>query len=97
MRKLYRILPDETIVMYSQRKENGTMIVHFERPVDDGFDSARCELPGLQWLCRKGYVGTEIQAFETMLCREGQVLLTLGQALGGTKSQEAREAAKTKK
>lgn len=97
MLKLYRILPDETIVMYSQRKENGTMIVHFERPVDDGFDSARCELPGLQWLCRKGYAGTEIQAFETMLCREGQALLTLGQALGGTKAWEAREAAKTKK
>lgn len=97
MLKLYRILPDETIVMYSQRKENGTMIVHFERPVDDEFDSARCELPGFQWLCRKGYTGAEIQAFETMLCRESQTLLTLGQALGGTKAREAREAAKTKK
>ena len=43
------------------------------------------------------FAGTEIQAFETMLCREGQALLTLGQALGGTKAQEAREAAKTKK
>lgn len=43
------------------------------------------------------FAGTEIQAFETMLCREGQALLTLGQALGGTKAQEAREATKTKK
>lgn len=88
MLRLYRVLPDETIVTYSQETESGTMIVHFERPTDDGFDSARCELPGLRWLYWEGYTGIEIQAFETMLCRERQALLTLGQALGGRKAQE---------
>ena len=47
MLKLYRVLPDETIVVYSQRQADKTVIVHLERPTEHGFDSARCRLaPG---------------------------------------------------
>ena len=44
----YTTLSDETEVVYSNViEENGKkkIIVHFERPTEDGFDLARCELP----------------------------------------------------
>lgn len=78
---LYRILPDETVVMYSQLLNDGSQIVHLERPTERGFDSARCTLPGVQWLYQEGYSRFEISAFETMLFREQKKLLVLGQAM----------------
>lgn len=44
MLKLYRVLPDETTVVYSQRQADKTVIVHLERPTEHGFDSARIRL-----------------------------------------------------
>lgn len=44
----YMTLADETEVVHSHLiKQDGTekVIVHFERPTENGFDSARCELP----------------------------------------------------
>ena len=44
----YMTLADETEIVHSQIiEENGKkkVIVHFERPTENGFDSARCELP----------------------------------------------------
>lgn len=66
----YMILPDETEIVHSQIiKEDGKqkVIVHFERPTEDGFDSARCELPDCQWLFKEGYSDEEIKVFEQLL------------------------------
>lgn len=44
----YMTLADGTEIVHSQViEENGKkkVIVNFERPTEDGFDSARCELP----------------------------------------------------
>ena len=49
----YMTLSDETEIVHSQIIEKDgvdTIQVHFERPTDDGFDSARCELPDYHWL-----------------------------------------------
>ena len=34
----------------SQILEDRKVVVNFERPTEDGFDSARCELPSYTWL-----------------------------------------------
>ena len=63
----YMILSDETEIVHSQiLEENGIqkVIVHFERPTENGFDSARCELPDYIWLFREGYSDEEIAFFE---------------------------------
>ena len=42
---------DETEIVHSQLVEKEgikKVIVNFERPTEDGFDSARCELPDYQ-------------------------------------------------
>lgn len=47
----YMTLEDGTEVVHSQiisRDGTDTVLVHFERPNDNGFDSARCELPSYE-------------------------------------------------
>lgn len=66
----YMTLADETEIVHSQViEENGKkkVIVNFERPTEDGFDSARCELPGYHWLEKSGYSDSEIHFFEKLL------------------------------
>ena len=49
----YLKLTDETEIAHSQIiEENGIekVEVHFERPTEDGFDSARCILPEYDWI-----------------------------------------------
>lgn len=66
----YMTLGDETEIVHSQLlSDHGKpkVIVHFERPTQDGFDSARCELPEYKWVARSGYSDEEIRLFEQLL------------------------------
>lgn len=66
----YMTLIDETEIVYSQLIGHGSaekVIVHFERPTENGFDSARCELPAYRWVLQDGYSDREISAFEEFL------------------------------
>lgn len=66
----YMKLADETEVVHSHLiKQDGTekVIVHFERPTENGFDSARCELPDFRWVLQNGYSDAEISDFEELL------------------------------
>ena len=45
------------------------MVVHFERPTQDGFDSARCELPSYTWTTRETRLSdSDRRPFEEPLC-----------------------------
>ena len=66
----YIILADETEITHShilKKDEIKEVEVHFERPTENGFDSARCSLPSYQWIKREGYSDGEIQMFEQFL------------------------------
>lgn len=66
----YMKFEDETEVTFSQiiNKDGvDTVEVHFERPTDNGFDSARCELPSYKWIIREGYSEEEIKKFTEFL------------------------------
>lgn len=66
----YMTLSDETEIVHSQIIEEGgqkKVFVHFERPTENGFDSARCELPEYRWVSREGFSDGEIQMFEKLL------------------------------
>lgn len=66
----YITLADGTEIVHSHLIEkNGekSVEVHFERPIKDGFDSARCVLPAYEWIIRDGYTDEEIKMFEDML------------------------------
>lgn len=73
----YMTLADETEIVHSQIiEEDGKkkVFVHFERPTDNGFDSARCELPDYKWLSAEGYSEEELNMFEELLKNNAHLL-----------------------
>ncbi len=73
----YITLSDETEIVHSHIiEENGKQVVevHFERPTEDGFDTARCRLPEYVWLQKEGYSNEEITAFERFLRSNAHLL-----------------------
>ncbi|WP_330580237.1 hypothetical protein [[Clostridium] hylemonae] len=70
-------LADETEIVHSQIiDEDGKqkVIVHFERPTEEGFDSARCELPDYKWISKEGYSDQEVAMFEQLLHSNAHLL-----------------------
>jgi len=66
----YLILGDGTEVVHSHLIEEDGMkkvIVHFERPTENGFDDARCVLPEYKWTEIKGFNPQEIDRFMMFL------------------------------
>ncbi len=66
----YMTLGDGTEIVHSHLIQDGDkqkVIVNFERPTEDGFDSARCELPSYTWINRRGYSDSEIEVFQKLL------------------------------
>ena len=66
----YMTLADDTEIVHSQiMQEDGIkkVYVNFERPTEQGFDSARCELPNYKWIEKEGYLDDEIALFEQFL------------------------------
>lgn len=54
----YMTFEDGTEVVHSDLITDGDIekvIVHFERPTAEGFDSARCELPSCSWTDWEGH------------------------------------------
>lgn len=83
----YMTLEDGTEIVHSHIiKDNNTdkIEVHFERPTEKGFDSARCELPSYNWLIIEGYTQEDIDFFETYLKNNAHLLYKYA-AQGGIK------------
>lgn len=73
----YLTLEDETEIVHSQIiNDNGIekVEVHFERPTENGFDSARCVLPDYKWLFNEGYSREEIEFFEELLMNNAHLI-----------------------
>lgn len=81
----YMTLADETIVTHSHLiDDNGVkkVFVNFERPTDDGFDTARCELPSYHWVMREGYSDKEIAEFEQLMRANAHLFFKYAQSGG---------------
>lgn len=73
----YMTLSDGTEIVHSQLLEQDgvqKVVVHFERPTDGGFASARCELPSYRWLSVEGYSAGEVSLFEQLLRSNAHLL-----------------------
>lgn len=73
----YITLSDETEILHSQlMEENGkqTVAVHFERPTNTGFDTARCILPDYEWVKCEGYSKEEIAFFSELLHQNAHLI-----------------------
>ena len=73
----YMELADETLITHSgllHKEAVPTIDVHFERPTENGFLSARCVLPTYQWKFNEGFSEQEIAFFEEFLLNNAHLL-----------------------
>ena len=56
--------------------------VHFERPTQQGFDTARCQLPSYTWLIQEGFSEAEINLFDQIMHSNAHLFYKYG-ANGG--------------
>jgi hypothetical protein len=73
----YITLADETEITHSQLIEadgNQSVEVHFERPTEAGFNSARCVLPTYQWKFAEGFSPDEMAFFDEFLRNNAHLL-----------------------
>lgn len=73
----YITLADETEITHSHlidRDGVQTVEVHFERPTDTGFASARCVLPSYQWKFKDGFNEGEVAFFDEFLRHNAHLL-----------------------
>lgn len=66
----YMTLSDGTEIVHShiiEEDHERKVLIHFERPTEEGFDSARCELPSYKWIMRQGYTDEDIVFFEKLI------------------------------
>ena len=84
----YMILDDETEIIHShlietgERGEDKRVEVHFERPTENGFDTARCSLPSYEWIKRDGFTNGEIYKFEHFLQNHAHLLYKYAESGG---------------
>ena len=53
-------LPDKTEITHSDLRDDGTVKVCVERPVEGGFKTAYCTIPGYVWHDVEGYLPEEL-------------------------------------
>lgn len=78
----YIILSDETEITHSHILEKDGEIhveVHFERPTEMGFDTARCSLPEYRWIKQEGFSKEEIDKFEEFLYYNAHLIFRFAQ------------------
>ncbi|MCL2095709.1 MAG: hypothetical protein FWH10_02255 [Oscillospiraceae bacterium] len=73
----YMILADGTEIVHThiiERNNIREVEVHFERPTENGFDTARCVLPDYRWIKREGFSPKEMKKFELFLKSNAHLL-----------------------
>ena len=73
----YVDLEDGTQVAYSNVLDNGTVEVSVERPVELGFDSARCSLPTFKWTDIEGFNDEDMAYLNTFVHNNAPLILRL--------------------
>lgn len=75
----YLTLADETQIAYSNVRPDGTVVIGIERPVDGGFDSARCTLPAYRWSEVEGFTDSEVAELDALLRDNAPFIFELAQ------------------
>ena len=81
----YMVLADGTEIVHTQVfEEDGIqkVEVHFERPTEDDFDTARCQLPSYTWLIKEGFSENEMELLDQMMRSNAHLFYKYG-ANGG--------------
>lgn len=81
----YMTLADGTEIVHTQvfeENDEKKVEVHFERPTQEGFNTARCQLPSYTWLIREGFTDEEMKLFDELMHSNAHLFYKYG-ASGG--------------
>lgn len=73
----YIVLRDETEITHShiiKVDDIQQVEVHFERPTEKGFNTARCILPSYTWIRIEGFTDKDIESFNEFLMHNAHLL-----------------------
>lgn len=73
----YAELEDGTQVAYSNVLDDGVVEVSIERPIELGFDSARCVLPAFEWSDIEGFTDDDMAYLDTFVHNNAPLILRL--------------------
>ena len=73
----YVQFPDETQYAYSEVRDDGTVKVVVERPIDFGFDSAVCILPSFAWSDVEGFTDDELAGMTDFMHHNAPLIMRL--------------------
>ena len=82
MKYPYMTLQDETNIVHSHMREDGTVKVYMERPRDGGFDSAECILPCYEWGAINGFSPEEIKRLDKFVHNNAHLMMEFAQEGG---------------
>jgi len=78
----FMTLDDDTAIVHSEQREDGTVKVHVEKPVEGGFHSASCLLPGYVWSDVDGCSQAEIDRYEEVIRSTAHLIMRFAQQGG---------------
>lgn len=75
-------LEDGTEIVHSEMLDNGRVKVYLEKPVEGGFHSATCYLPGYDWQDVTGFSNEEIEGYQQLLESVAHLIIRFSQSGG---------------
>lgn len=78
----YITLSDETEIVHTgiiEKPDGQHVEVHFERPKNLGFDTARCSLPEYNWIVKDGFTDEEMKFFTEFLNHNAHLVFKYAQ------------------
>ncbi|MCQ2521952.1 MAG: hypothetical protein MJ105_06195 [Lachnospiraceae bacterium] len=80
----YLTLDDNTFIAHSNMREDGTVKVYIEKPVEGGFKDVTCYLPGYIWEENHGFSAEELESFEKIVENNAHLIMEFSQKGGFT-------------
>ncbi|MBQ6159730.1 MAG: hypothetical protein IJK24_02155 [Oscillospiraceae bacterium] len=79
----YLTLDDDTEIVHSEMREDGTVKVYIEKPDEtDCFHNAVCVLPRYEWSEINGFSSEELTFFQKILENNAHMIIELSQCGG---------------
>lgn len=78
----YLTLSDNTSIAHSEMKDDGTVKVYIEKPVEGGFSHITCMLPKYEWKDCEGFDNEEITILKKFVEDNAHLIIEFSQQGG---------------
>ena len=78
----YMTFNDDIVIAHSNMKEDGTVKVYIEKPVDGGFHHITCFLPKYEWIENVGFSEEELSELKKVVQNNAHLILEFSQKGG---------------